>query len=256
MPVDSQTIKFWLESRHAGDIYTSEALIGSGGSQRFDFWAMEPTWTKTHCTGYEVKVSRRDFVQDKKWRIYLDYCSEFYFVCPHGLISPDELPKEAGLIYCPKEGGHLYTKKKAPQRGIKDENLNIMLRHVLMWRHRVNAGHGKDKAESWLREMSSNRELDYSLKQAIRKAAGEHTKKVKESNRILKEENQSLSLMKEWAAEFGLDLEDGQYGIRQRLEEMKTGLTPMLTDVLRESKHLMRNLKDLIEKMEPGAKED
>ena len=57
----------------------------------------------------EVKVSRADFLQDKKkphrngeklgigrWR---------YYMCPEGLIKPDELPKNWGLLYVTPRGG-------------------------------------------------------------------------------------------------------------------------------------------------------
>lgn len=68
------------------------------------------------CCGYrdgsvvvEVKVSRADFLSDKKkphrkepekgmgdWR---------YFLCPEGVIQADELPEKWGLLYVTKRGG-------------------------------------------------------------------------------------------------------------------------------------------------------
>ena len=68
------------------------------------------------CSGYmdgsvvvEVKVSRSDFLSDKKkphrkepekgmgdWR---------YFLCPEGIIQPEELPEKWGLLYVTKRGG-------------------------------------------------------------------------------------------------------------------------------------------------------
>lgn len=54
---------------------------------------------------YEVKISRSDFLADKKKRKfqYYDqriYCPNyFYYVCPEGLIQKNEIPKWAGLYY-------------------------------------------------------------------------------------------------------------------------------------------------------------
>jgi len=48
--------------------------------------------------GYEIKVSREDFLQDKKWESYLKFCTWFYFVAPVGIIKPEELPDGIGLI--------------------------------------------------------------------------------------------------------------------------------------------------------------
>lgn len=48
--------------------------------------------------GIEIKVSRQDFLSDKKWREYLPYCSRFYFIAPVGIIKKEELPKDIGLI--------------------------------------------------------------------------------------------------------------------------------------------------------------
>lgn len=103
--VTAGDIKALLTSRHANDIGVAEALMGSGGAQRFDYWAMDPTWTKIRCCGYEVKVNRSDFINDNKWTSYLDYCTEFYFVCPAGLISVEELPENVGLIWSSATGG-------------------------------------------------------------------------------------------------------------------------------------------------------
>jgi hypothetical protein len=48
--------------------------------------------------GFEVKVSRSDFVGDDKWQTYLHYFNIFAFVTPPGLINPKELPPEIYLL--------------------------------------------------------------------------------------------------------------------------------------------------------------
>lgn len=78
-----------------------------------------------YLTEYEIKLSRSDFLADLRKERQSFYCRErrysvvsggtverkhqmiraghgpkqFYFVCPEGLLRPDELPEYAGLIY-------------------------------------------------------------------------------------------------------------------------------------------------------------
>lgn len=48
--------------------------------------------------GFEVKISRADFLGDDKWQTYLHYFNFFYFVTTPGLINPKELPPEVYLL--------------------------------------------------------------------------------------------------------------------------------------------------------------
>jgi hypothetical protein len=45
----------------------------------------------------EVKASRADFLVDRKWRAYLDYCDRFYFAVADGF-PLELLPPAEGLI--------------------------------------------------------------------------------------------------------------------------------------------------------------
>jgi hypothetical protein len=67
-----------------------------GEARRLDLFYFS-RWNR-ETRGYEIKVSRSDFLADKKWREYLKYCRVFYFVAPAGIIKPSELPPEIGLI--------------------------------------------------------------------------------------------------------------------------------------------------------------
>lgn len=49
--------------------------------------------------GFEIKSCRADFLADKKWEKYLDYCHRLSFVTTEGAIKPDELPNGIGLYY-------------------------------------------------------------------------------------------------------------------------------------------------------------
>lgn len=100
-----------------------------------------------YATEYEVKISRADFFNDAKKRLDFykgkavnkskfellqkgDRVNYFYYVVPHGLVSVEEVPEFAGLIYVrisdvnyhSYEKGYYsipklfsYTMKKAPK---------------------------------------------------------------------------------------------------------------------------------------------
>lgn len=102
-----------LESRHAKDAFFSEVAIDSN-KRRMDAWAMIPSYSKSLTIAYEIKVTRRDFVQDKKMHEYTMYANEAYLVCPSDVAKPEELPDGWGLLVV--SGSRLMTKKKAQYR--------------------------------------------------------------------------------------------------------------------------------------------
>ena len=89
------------------------------GLLKFDGLAITKSYTKPCIIGYEIKVSRNDFLRDNKWHLYLQYCNEFYFVVPYGLVSKEEIPDNVGLIYYNPEKDALRTIKKALYRQIE-----------------------------------------------------------------------------------------------------------------------------------------
>lgn len=96
-------------------------LIFPQGLLIFDGLAIVQSYTKPCITGYEIKISRSDFLGDPKWHLYLQYCNEFFFVVPKGLIRKDELPDGVGLIYYDPEAKKvLHTVKKALYRKIEE----------------------------------------------------------------------------------------------------------------------------------------
>lgn len=124
--VTSIDIKKALASYHAKDYFITECKTCSTyfpdpqGLLIFDGLAVRKSYTGPCITGYEIKVSRSDFLQDAKWHLYLQYCNEFYFVVPKGLISKNELPENVGLIYYYSESGKLKKQKKAMWRNIEE----------------------------------------------------------------------------------------------------------------------------------------
>lgn len=98
--VTSTDIKLALKEFHNGkpSYFITECKTCSTyfpdpqGLLKFDGLAITKSYTKPNIIGYEIKVSRNDFLQDNKWHLYLQYCNEFYFVVPKGLVKKEELP--------------------------------------------------------------------------------------------------------------------------------------------------------------------
>lgn len=118
--IRSDQVKRALANRHTDDLFLTEVKTGRTWDNRellkFDALAMKRSWANPCLSGYEVKVSRNDFMQDTKWPGYMAYCHKFSFVCPKGLISKDELPDEVGLIYYYPDTGALRAERSAKHR--------------------------------------------------------------------------------------------------------------------------------------------
>ncbi|MDT8900928.1 MmcB family DNA repair protein [Anaeroselena agilis] len=80
--------------------------------------------------GFEVKVSRSDFLRDDKWQEYLPVCTSFYFVVPEGMVTTDEVPEGIGLIYC-NERGILTIIKKARRRDLDQARLFEIFKYLV-----------------------------------------------------------------------------------------------------------------------------
>jgi hypothetical protein len=120
------------------DLYLRNAYIGDWEA---DIVHLHNLKRKQVVTEYEVKISRSDFFADAKKRSRPgatkeqlksevltagDRCNYFYYLVPENLITPDEVPPYAGLIYvdirnhprfydevpCPYL--HSWTEKEAP----------------------------------------------------------------------------------------------------------------------------------------------
>lgn len=92
-----------------------------------DFYAVS-FYKKVQSIACEVKISRSDFLSDikrfhEKHADALKYSTQFYYVTPFNLISPDEIPVDTGLMYV-NAGFKLEIKKIAPIRNmVVDEQL-------------------------------------------------------------------------------------------------------------------------------------
>jgi len=121
-----------LKKRYSDHIFASQVKLGSAGSKIIDAVAIKKTWSPITAIGFEIKVSRSDFVNDNKYPEYMKACTNFYFVAPNGIIKDDEIPKDVGLMIYYPESGTLKIKKKAPY--LKHEVKPEMLLHIMFWK--------------------------------------------------------------------------------------------------------------------------
>ena len=121
-------------SQYCADYRYLDIEEASTPGHRFDFWWMKPSFREQAPCGVEIKVSRADFKADKKWREYLPYCEKFYFACPVGLIKPEELEKEVGLIWV-HEDGTVAFEKRAKRRLMSEKAMKKMLLRVIFKLH-------------------------------------------------------------------------------------------------------------------------
>lgn len=137
----------------------------------------------------EVKVSRSDFLADKKkphrandaglgnWR---------YYLCPEGLINPSDLPNGWGLLWVNSRG---HIKAKAGAAAYFCEGYGVMCDQLLAWRQESNLNR-----EQWLLVKLLSRVGDVEqMNRWIREANTERGRIAKMAG-DLREENRSLRL--------------------------------------------------------------
>lgn len=120
-----------LSRIHTGDFWTTEVKDGptaarNGGAMRIDGVAISRSWAHPRFVGYEVKVSRSDWLRDDKWHAYTEFCHEFYIACPSGLIQPEEVPQDVGLAWVSPDTLHVTRKRKAVFQKIEPDAWFLM----------------------------------------------------------------------------------------------------------------------------------
>lgn len=193
-------IKNILESKHTKDYYATEVKTGaSWGSDylMFDAYAIKKSWVNLKYTGYEIKVARGDFKQDDKWRGYLPYCNEFYWVCPKDLIKKDEIEDDCGLIYVYPDSYATRVVKKAKYREIEPP-IDILL-YLIMWRVQPpQFPYFDDKLDFfryWLERKEFSHDLGYKVAKSFRKKL-EEIQDVERENRSLKKKLEEFDKIK------------------------------------------------------------
>jgi hypothetical protein len=220
--VSSFDIKKALAKKHGErEFFITECKNGPTGNGllQFDGLAIYKSWAHPNIVGYEIKVSRSDFLRDAKYSRYLPYCHEFYFVTPTGMVQRQEVEESIGLMWYNPNTEALTTKKKAVHRKI-DVSSEMLLYIIMNRLESDRLPFHSTKTEYWrywLDNKISNRELGYQVKSKLLDKIGE-----------LERENQRYSRFKEEHTEYKKIIEVLQkHGIRTcyRPEALDTVLT-------------------------------
>lgn len=207
-----------LAQKHSGDVFVAECKDGPSQActhLRMDAWAMKRSWAHPCVSAYEVKISRSDFLNDEKWRQYLPYCNTFSFVAPSGIIKPEELPADTGLLTVATTGSRLFTKRKAPFRDVQipeDVWRYILMCRVAIRRTADNQWGVESPREFWSRFLdgrTQDHELGRKVGRKVRKVLSEQVDEVRFENKRLKREVENLKGIKEMLAELGFDCTHG-----------------------------------------------
>ena len=241
--ITADMIATLLHARHSDDICVAQCKTGASwtGPQVgiIDFWAMKRSWTKPAIFGYEIKVSRGDFIRDDKWMQYMDYCNLFYFAAPQGIIDPGELPAGVGLVVTSVNCKKIYLKKKAAFRDVViPEGL---WRYLLMWRSKISLAHEdretrKEFFETWMKDKQANKIFGWQVSRALAATIKERIEKVELCNKSLERQNKQLEKVEEFCKNLGINPYN-EYDMERKVRE-KLRLIP---------EHFLFQLTNMIE---------
>lgn len=218
--------------------------MSSYGTLIMDAWAMKKSWAHPLVVGYEIKVSRSDFLGDRKWQKYIDYCNEFYFAAPKGLIAPNELPPEVGLIEATVNGKALITRKKAVYRAV--EVPESLYRYILMCRATIGSESHNSIADSKLRrwqEWLDDKEQFRLTGLKIRKKISDEFRRVASENKDLKSKIADYDEVNAYLERMGIsnDVRHPQWSLQRILGGQRK------QEILRKIRSLKQEL-DVVEK--------
>lgn len=180
--VRSDLIYRALAKKHSKDVFIGEVRTGRtwdaprGKLGIIDAVAIKRSWSNPCITGYEVKVSRNDFMRDEKWPKYVAMCHRFYFVCPKGVVTPEDLPDGIGLLWYNMEKGTLYTRVAANYR-MMEELPTDMLYYILLSktdsdRHPFFSD-TREYLEAWTQDKEERHAFGVKVSDKLKKAKGE-----------------------------------------------------------------------------------
>lgn len=255
MPTAREILEL-LRQRHAEDLFVPECKNGptwTGHHRRLDAWVMKKSWSSFNTIGYEIKVSRSDFLADQKMSDYIPLCNDFFVVCPPGVIKfASELPLEAGWLQVTGTGNRLIIKKRAQHRQIDDP---IMLyRYILMCRTQITTEHQLevDQSEFW-KGWLEKREIDRFLGRRVSKALAVEIKKyaedMQEENEKLQKKIEALEEVEKKIKDLGLDPKAPRWNLFRQLEHYKNGSSE---EILMRIQAAMSNLKELEAALKEG----
>ena len=256
------TIIDLLLQKHAKDTCVPECKTGPSwyaqSCPRLDFLAIKRSWAHPNVYGYEIKQSRNDFLRDDKWRIYLEYCTDFYFVAPPGIIDKTELSNEVGLIVTSKNRRRLFTIKKAPYRQV--DIPDTLFKYILICRanisryDRFSVISKADWWRTWLNTKDENKKLGYHVSKKIRQIVENRIEKVSRENEALKNKTETLEEVKQFLISLGMKEEEinshFKWGLRPKLEQLisekRTGIPGGLRSAISNTINSLKRIEQIL----------
>lgn len=175
------------------------------------------TWPSTNfrSVGYEIKVSRSDFLSElrapekRKWSE--EHFNETYFVCVPDICKVDEIPESWGLLLMTKKGDMLRQKKAALYREANDlpyytmiSILRRMAETLANYKYNIYSFEGQIMSREELSEIV-NRNVD-SKRKELKKLYNELLDKRNEVNELRNNLVSPLSELKSICGEYRWDL--------------------------------------------------
>lgn len=251
-----------LASRHKDDVFIPECNTGpvqNRKSARIDAWAMKKSWANPMSIAYEIKVSRGDFLRDNKWQAYMECCNELYFVCPSGLIKPEEVPAGVGLLWVASTLNTLLTKRKASY--VARELPENLYRYILMSRFTCHDERPESDAREhrlkwwreWLETKKENRRLGWYVRQEV----AQHIHNTEEENRRLKEKMAGYDTIRATLKRMGFNNDvwtPSPDMVERRLLESQATFPAHFRIMLRDLERLTANARREIEEYENKLK--
>lgn len=238
-----------LECKHAKDVFIAECKDGpTQGSKHFrlDAWAMPRSWVRPSVLGYEIKVSRQDFINDEKWPNYLGMCNRLFFVCPKGMIQVGEVPSDAGLIYATAK--QLRIAKAAPLR--TDPIRENVWRYILMCRTAITSENTESQEQrmaywrEWLERKRENQDLGHRVSQRIAERVGE----IEAENALLRAESKALNVFRERLEELGYNPKYpvSQWNVQTALQKLQTDIPGWVYRDIKRGIDALQAVKELV----------
>ena len=246
----ARDIKIRLADKHIEDFFICEVKTGAtfynSDLHIIDAWVMKKSWTKPLITAYEIKVRRSDFIKDNKWHFYLDYCHSFYFICPRGIIKPEEIGKEAGLMYVYPDSKYIKTIKKAPYRKVNFSQ--DLFTYILMNKLESDRYPFHDSKQDYIRDFLEHQRIDSELG---RKLESKLADKLIDLNGIVeryKNDSETLKELKTLMQKYNLDT----WNIVEQIEKLLTGGLKIYNknSIIYSIKSCLNDLKKLKEDLE------
>lgn len=95
-----------------GGFWPEITVTAPDGDLRLDGVGIEWAHSNLWVHGYEIKVSRADWLRDAKFERYRPYCDTLTVVCPKGLIDRREMPGDIGLMWYDPESDTLRCRRR------------------------------------------------------------------------------------------------------------------------------------------------